>query len=116
MLFLGHFWTYGIFFLTFLLFFICEVLCHNVESLKEYTWISSIVLGIGVCSAGINLIIAAIFRKPHILLIEQFTTHQKMNPDEITWNEFDGKPYIGAGILLCVLGLFSFVAAIIIAI
>ena len=66
----------------------------------------------GLCSAGVDWIVASIFRKPHILLVEQFTTHQKINPDEITWNEFNAKPYIGAGIVVLVIGALSIVATV----
>ncbi len=116
LLFWGHFWSYGCLLLTFLLAFAWAQLCIKIEALSTYSWGFFTILGIGLCINGLNLILATLLRKPHILLIDQFTTHQKINPDEITWNEFDGKPYIGAGILWCILGLSSIVAAIIIAI
>ena len=115
LLFLGHFWSYGIFLLTFLLCAIWAVLCLSIQSLEEYAWILFAILGIGFSSTGVDWIIASIFRKSHILLIEQFTTHQKMNIDEISWHEFNPKSHIGAGIVLCVLGIFGIISAIIIA-
>ena len=116
LLFWGHFWSYGIFVLTFSLCAIWAILCLNIQSLEEYTWILFVIWGIGFSSTGVDWITASVFRKSHILLIEQFTTHQKMNPDEISWDEFNPKSYIGAGIVLCVLGFFSIISAIIIAI
>ena len=115
LLFWGHFWSYGIFLLTFLLCTIWAFLCLNIQPLEEYIWIFFVILGAGFCAAGVDLIIASIFRKSHILLIEQFTTHQKMNPDEISWDEFNPKSYIDAGIVFCVLGIFGIISAIIIA-
>ena len=111
LLFWGHFWSYGIFLLTFLLCTIWVLLCLNIQSLKEYIWIFFLIWGLGFSSAGIDWIISSLFRKPHILLIEQFTTHQKMNPTEISWNEFEPKSYIGAGIVLLVIGILSIISA-----
>ena len=54
LLFLGHFWSYGIFLLTFLLCFIWGILCVNIESLKTLSWILFIILGVGFCCAGSN--------------------------------------------------------------
>lgn len=116
LLFWGHFWSYGIFVLTFVLCAIWALLCLNIQSLKGYIWIIFIIFGIGLCAEGIAWIIASVFRKSYILLIEQFTTHQKMNTDEISWSEFNPKSYITAGIVLCALGIFGIISAIIIAI
>ena len=116
LLFWGHFWSYGIYLVTFLLAFAWSALCVKIELLNEYNWIFVTILGIGFFTSGINLIFATLFRKKHILLIEQFITHQKMNPDEITWNEFNPKPYIGAGSVCCFFGILSIICSIILSI
>ncbi len=116
LLFCGHFWSYGIYLLTFLLAFTWLELCLKIEALNEYHWAFLTILGVGFCANGLNLILASIFRKKHILLIEQFTTHQKMNPDEITWNEFNPKPHITGGIVICFSGILVIIYSIILAI
>lgn len=95
-------------FLTVLLCVILGLVCINSETLKAYTGIIIFsIIGIGVGCSGLNLIFATIFKKPHILLIEQFMIHQKMNPAEISWNDFNGKSYIAAGVIFCVISMVS---------
>lgn len=114
LLFWGYFWRYGSIFLTIALSFLVGLILLNIESTKKYaTLVFCLVFGGGFIATGLDYILAIVFKKPHILLMNQSASHQRMNPDDISWEDISKKDWIGVGSIFIALGAGLIVVAFI---
>ena len=54
---------------------------------------------------GLDFILACIFEWNHILLVNQSSNHNKMNPNDLDFNDLNKKEFIVIGILFFILGV-----------
>ena len=54
---------------------------------------------------GLDFILACIFEWDHILLVNQSSNHNKMNPNDLDFNDLNKKEFISIGILFFILGV-----------
>ena len=54
---------------------------------------------------GLDYILACIFEWDHILLVNQSSYHNKMNPNDLDFNDLNKKEFISIGILFFILGV-----------
>ena len=69
-------------------------------------------MGSGCLAMGIDYIVAVVCKLPHIVLVDQSASHQKMNPDDIVWDGFNKKEWIAVGLLFGIIGLVGVVGGI----
>ena len=113
LIFWGYFWRYGIIALAFLLPTILSIIMSNIESLNKYAkYVIAPSIGLPLCAMGIDYILACIFKFPHILLVNQSASHQKMDPDDLDWNSISIKEFIGIGAICLILGIFFMIITI----
>lgn len=105
LLFWGYFWRYGIIALTILLPAISFMILSYIGVLKEYAYIVLFSFTIPFIIMGADYILAAIFKWPHILLVNQSANHRKMNPYDLNWYDFSVKEFIVIGVILLVAGI-----------
>ena len=54
---------------------------------------------------GLDYILACIFEWDHILLVNQSSYHNKMNPNDLDFNDLNKKEFICIGIFFFILGV-----------
>ena len=54
---------------------------------------------------GLDYILACIFEWNHILLVNQSSNHNKINPNDLDFNDLNKKEFIVIGILFFILGV-----------
>ena len=76
-----------------------------------------ILFGITFISAGLDYIIASLYKMPHIYCVNQSIKHQLVTyyPYEMDWkNNFDQKNIIKCGIIFNVMGLSAIISGLVI--
>ena len=58
---------------------------------------------------GLDCIFECIFEWDHILLVNQSSHHNKMNPNDLDFNDLNKKEFIGIGIFFFILGVATLV-------
>jgi hypothetical protein len=102
---LAYFWCYGIIVVAFILPIIVGLIFFNNEFLHTYTAQAiSISIGLPFCAKGIDDILGCIFKFDHIILVNQSSYRQKMNPYNLIWN-VSKKEFIAIGVIFLCLGL-----------
>lgn len=98
----SFFWRYGIIILI-PIEMILLILIPNIHP----AWLM-IIFSVNFITAGLDYIIASIYKMPHIYCVSQSIRHQLVTyyPYEMDWkNNFDKKEMIKGGIILIVIGL-----------
>ena len=54
---------------------------------------------------GLDYVLACIFEWDHMLLVNQSSYHNKMNPNDLDFNDLNKKEFIGIGIFFFILGV-----------
>lgn len=105
----AYFWRYGIVGVVFILPVIVGLIFFNNEFLHSYTPHAILIsIGLPLCAMGIDDILGCIFEFDHIILVNQSSSHLKMDPYNLIWN-VSKKEFIATGIIFLFLGLLFIV-------
>ena len=105
LLFLGFFFRYGLCIIAILVPFIFIIIGDIVNKKDLFYTIGFIFFPLSIIVMGLDYILACIFEWNHILLVNQSSYHNKMNPNDIDFNDLNKKEFIGIGILFFILGV-----------
>ena len=105
LLFLGFFFRYGLCIIAILVPFIFIIIGDIVNKKDLLYTIGFIFFPLSVIVMGLDYILACIFEWDHILLVNQSSNHNKMNPNDLDFNDLNKKEFIGIGIFFFILGV-----------
>ena len=105
LLFLGFFFRYGLCIIAILVPFIFIIIGDIVNKKDLFYTIGFIFFPLSIIVMGLDYILACIFEWDHILLVNQSSYHNKMNPNDIDFNDLNKKEFIGIGIFFFILGV-----------
>lgn len=105
LLFLGFFFRYGICIIAILVPFIFIIIGDILNKKDLFYTIGFIFFPLSIIVMGLDYILACIFEWDHILLVNQSSNHNKMNPNDLDFNDLNKKEFIGIGIFFFILGV-----------
>ena len=105
LLFLGFFFRYGLCITAILVPFIFIIIGDIVNKKDLFYTIGFIFFPLSIIVMGLDYILACIFEWDHILLVNQSSYHNKMNPNDLDFNDLNKKEFISIGILFFILGV-----------
>ena len=105
LLFLGFFFRYGLCIIAILVPFIFIIIGDIVNKKDLFYTIGFIFFPLSFIVMGLDFILACIFEWNHILLVNQSSNYNKMNPNDLDFNDLNKKEFIGIGILFFILGV-----------
>lgn len=105
LLFLGFFFRYGLCIIAILVPFIFIIIGDIVNKKDLFYTIGFIFFPLSIIVMGLDYILACIFEWNHILLVNQSSNHNKMNPNDLDFNDLNKKEFISIGILFFILGV-----------
>ena len=105
LLFLGFFFRYGLCIIAILVPFIFIIIGDIVNKKDLFYTIGFIFFPLSFIVMGLDFILACIFEWDHILLVNQSSYHNKMNPNDLDFNDLNKKEFIGIGIFFFILGV-----------
>ena len=105
LLFLGFFFRYGLCIIAILVPFIFIIIGDILNKKDLFYTIGFIFFPLSIIVMGLDYILACIFEWDHILLVNQSSYHNKMNPNDLDFNDLNKKEFIGIGILFFILGV-----------
>ena len=105
LLFLGFFFRYGLCIIAILVPFIFIIIGDIVNKKDLFYTIGFIFFPLSIIVMGLDYILACIFEWDHILLVNQSSYHNKMNPNDLDFNDLNKKEFISIGILFFILGV-----------
>ena len=109
---LAYFWHYGMIGIAFVLPIILGAIFYYNEVLHSYTpMVFLISMGLPCCAIGLDCILGCIFEFDHLILIDQSSSHQKMNPYDLTWN-VSKKEFVFIGCIFLFFGLAEIILAV----
>lgn len=109
LLFLGFFFRYGLCIIAILVPFIFIIIGDIVNKKDLFYTIGFIFFPLSFIVMGLDFILACIFEWDHILLVNQSSYHNKMNPNDLDFNDLNKKEFIGIGIFFFILGVATLV-------
>ena len=105
LLFLGFFFRYGLCIIAILVPFIFIIIGDILNKKDLFYTIGFIFFPLSIIVMGLDYILACIFEWDHILLVNQSSNHNKMNPNDLDFNDLNKKEFIGIGIFFFILGV-----------
>ena len=105
LLFLGFFFRYGLCIIAILVPFIFIIIGDILNKKDLFYTIGFIFFPLSIIVMGLDYILACIFEWNHILLVNQSSHHNKMNPNDLDFNDLNKKEFISIGILFFILGV-----------
>lgn len=105
LLFLGFFFRYGLCIIAILVPFIFIIIGDILNKKDLFYTIGFIFFPLSFIVMGLDYILACIFEWDHILLVNQSSNHNKMNPNDLDFNDLNKKEFISIGILFFILGV-----------
>ena len=105
LLFLGFFFRYGLCITAILVPFIFIIIGDILNKKDLFYTIGFIFFPLSIIVMGLDYILACIFEWDHILLVNQSSYHNKMNPNDLDFNDLNKKEFISIGILFFILGV-----------
>ena len=105
LLFLGFFFRYGLCIIAILVPFIFIIIGDILNKKDLFYTIGFIFFPLSIIVMGLDYILACIFEWDHILLVNQSSYHNKMNPNDLDFNDLNKKEFISIGILFIILGV-----------
>ena len=105
LLFLGFFFRYGLCIIAILVPFIFIIIGDIVNKKDLFYTIGFIFFPLSFIVMGLDFILACIFEWNHILLVNQSSNHNKMNPNDLDFNDLNKKEFISIGIFFFILGV-----------
>lgn len=105
LLFLGFFFRYGLCITAILVPFIFIIIGDILNKKDLFYTIGFIFFPLSIIVMGLDYILACIFEWNHILLVNQSSNHNKMNPNDLDFNDLNKKEFIGIGIFFFILGV-----------
>ena len=105
LLFLGFFFRYGLCIIAILVPFIFIIIGDILNKKDLFYTIGFIFFPLSFIVMGLDFILACIFEWNHILLVNQSSNHNKMNPNDLDFNDLNKKEFIGIGIFFFILGV-----------
>ena len=105
LLFLGFFFRYGLCIIAILVPFIFIIIGDILNKKDLFYTIGFTFFPLSFIVMGLDYILACIFEWDHILLVNQSSYHNKMNPNDLDFNDLNKKEFISIGILFFILGV-----------
>ena len=105
LLFLGFFFRYGLCIIAILVPFIFIIIGDILNKKDLFYTIGFIFFPLSIIVMGLDYIIACIFEWNHILLVNQSSYHNKINPNDLDCNDLNKKEFISIGIFFFILGV-----------
>ena len=105
LLFLGFFFRYGLCIIAILVPFIFIIIGDILNKKDLFYTIGFTFFPLSFIVMGLDFILACIFEWDHILLVNQSSYHNKMNPNDLDFNDLNKKEFISIGILFFILGV-----------
>ena len=105
LLFLGFFFRYGICIVAIGVPFIFMIIGDILNKKDLFYTIGFTFFPLSFIVMGLDYILACIFEWDHILLVNQSSYHNKMNPNDLDFNDLNKKEFIGIGIFFFILGV-----------
>lgn len=105
LLFLGFFFRYGLCITAILVPFIFIIIGDILNKRDLFYTIGFIFFPLSIIVMGLDYILACIFEWDHILLVNQSSYHNKMNPNDLDFNDLNKKEFISIGIFFFILGV-----------
>lgn len=105
LLFLGFFFRYGLCIIAILVPFIFIIIGDILNKKDLFYTIGFIFFPLSIIVMGLDYILACIFEWDHILLVNQSSYHNKMNPNDLDFNDLNKKEFISIGIFFFILGV-----------
>ena len=105
LLFLGFFFRYGLCIIAILVPFIFIIIGDILNKKDLFYTIGFTFFPLSFIVMGLDFILACIFEWNHILLVNQSSNHNKMNPNDLDFNDLNKKEFIGIGIFFFILGV-----------
>lgn len=105
LLFLGFFFRYGLCIIAILVPFIFIIIGDILNKKDLFYTIGFIFFPLSIIVMGLDYILACIFEWNHILLVNQSSYHNKINPNDLDFNDLNKKEFISIGILFIILGV-----------
>ena len=105
LLFLGFFFRYGLCIIAILVPFIFIIIGDLLYKKDLFYTIGFIFFPLSIIVMGLDYILACIFEWNHILLVNQSSYHNKMNPNDLDFNDLNKKEFISIGIFFFILGV-----------
>jgi tellurite resistance protein TehA-like permease len=105
LLFLGFFFRYGLCITAIGVPFIFIIIGDILNKKDLFYTIGFIFFPLSIIVMGLDYILACIFEWDHILLVNQSSYHNKMNPNDLDFNDLNKKEFISIGILFFILGV-----------
>lgn len=105
LLFLGFFFRYGLCITAILVPFIFIIIGDILNKKDLFYTIGFIFFPLSIIVMGLDYILACIFEWDHILLVNQSSYHNKMNPNDLDFKDLNKKEFIGIGIFFFILGV-----------
>ena len=109
LLFLGFFFRYGICIVAIGVPFIFVIIGDILNKKDLFYTIGFTFFPLSFIVMGLDYILACIFEWNHILLVNQSSYHNKMNPNDLDFNDLNKKEFIGIGIFFFILGVATLV-------
>lgn len=109
LLFLGFFFRYGICIVAIGVPFIFMIIGDILNKKDLFYTIGFTFFPLSFIVMGLDYILACIFEWNHILLVNQFSHHNKMDPNDLDFNDLNKKEFIGIGIFFFILGVVTLV-------
>lgn len=91
LLFLGFFFRYGLCIIAILVPFIFIIIGDILNKKDLFYTIGFIFFPLSIIVMGLDYILACIFEWDHILLVNQSSYHNKMNPNDLDFNDLNKK-------------------------
>lgn len=105
LLFLGFFFRYGLCIIAILVPFLFIIIGDLLNKKDLFYTIGFTFFPLSFIVMGLDFILACIFEWDHILLVNQSSYHNKMNPNDLDFNDLNKKEFISIGILFFILGV-----------
>lgn len=105
LLFLGFFFRYGICIIAIGVPFIFMIIGDILDKKDLFYTIGFTFFPLSFIVMGLDYILACIFEWDHILLVNQSSHHNKMNPNDLDFNDLNKKEFIFIGIFFFILGV-----------
>lgn len=109
LLFLGFFFRYGICIVAIGVPFIFITIGDILNKKDLFYTIGFTFFPLSFIVMGLDYILACIFEWNHILLVNQSSYHNKMDPNDLDFNDLNKKEFIGIGIFFFILGVATLV-------
>ena len=105
LLFLGFFFRYGLCITAIGVPFIFIIIGDILNKKDLFYTIGFTFFPLSIIVMGLDYILACIFEWDHILLVNQSSYHNKMNPNDLDFNDLNKKEFISIGIFFFILGV-----------